>query len=156
VRPACLAVLFVPLGCLAVSPEVRPLYPHPEQRVDRGAVAWLGGYVRMIDDQDVAPYGSAVFELLPGCHVVWTPRQKVLGGEAEVLTTATGHVPFVLDMRAGYSYAIELRSGPTLGPRGCARLIAIEMDANGNTVREIGPARRAEDITACNAVGAPP
>src|SRR5882672_1997302 len=136
---ACGALLaFAALsGCLAPHERGEPLYPLTDARPKREDVAQLGGYVRMVDNQQVTEGKS--FELLPGCHIVGTPARwgRVDSSSGGVLVD-TGHQTFALVMKAGHRYFVGVSVKMMGGSTGSAVVEATEEDPQGRKTTVIG------------------
>ena len=129
------------LGCIAGSQAAEhPLYSEDDGPVPRERVARLVGYVQSVDGRDVSELGGA-YLLLPGCHLVLTPSEWGLSDPHSAVTAHTGHWPFVLLMRAGRQYRIEVQSGAISGPVGSLSIKAYEQDADGKELGVFGPAQ---------------
>lgn len=67
-------------------------YPlHGDANLPLSAVARLHGYVEQVDGEPVTQHGH-LFELLPGCHVLGTPRTWGGSGTYASATAETGHL----------------------------------------------------------------
>jgi hypothetical protein len=109
----------------------------------------LAGYVQYVDGQDVSSHGSH-FELMPGCHVVVTPRSW---GKSEgtfgAVVVPTGHVAYAMDMRAGHDYLIDVRITEFSGPHGSAEIVAYERGPGGSGTAQLTPASTEAEVKTC-------
>src|SRR6267378_1637265 len=146
---SCLALS----GCLVSHDRGEPLYPVTDARPKREDVAQLGGYVRMVDNQQVTEGKS--FELLPGCHIVGTPARwgRVDSSSGGVLVD-TGHQTFALVMKAGHRYFVGVSVKMMGGSTGSAVVEATEEDPQGRKTTVIGTAKSTADIETCKEDGA--
>jgi len=138
-------------GCITATRRGYPLYPNPPL-LERQRVAFLTGYVRDVDGNDVSQHGEA-FDLLPGCHIVGTPSESGNMDPTEGAVITTGPHKFALPMKVGHSYVIEVEaadpSSGTTESRGTVRLWAREIDEAGKTTRRFSPATSPADLQAC-------
>lgn len=106
-------------------------------------VGYLYGYVQEVDGVEPRSTGQGI-ELAPGCHIVGTPSSFGGVGTGSALVGRTGNVLFMLDVRAGYRYEVEVVTGSPneLSTRG--GLVAKEKDAAGATTRLFRPLRAAQ------------
>ena len=127
-------------GALSACINAQPSKPLPTGEVE---VGYLYGYVRDVDG--VEPQSTAHgFELTPGCHVVGTPSSFGGVGPGSALVGRTGNVLFLLYVRPGYRYEVEV---VTVAPNELSTrggLIAREKDATGVTTRMFYPLRAAK------------
>jgi hypothetical protein len=132
------------------GPTPERLYAPTTQALRADEVSTLSGYVQFVDGKDVSSLGTN-FELLPGCHVIGTPSQwgAHSAGADSVVTATTGHWPFVLPMRAGYQYRIEVKVGAMTGPTGSLTIKGYESDLAGNETKEFERSTSPKDLTAC-------
>jgi hypothetical protein len=146
-----LATLIALSACACLTRnKVRSLYPDSEPRRPRSEVARLSGYIQVVDGQNVTVDGSGgIFELLPGCHVVVTPKRWGEVGSSGGLVATTGAVPFTLSMKPGYSYSIDMRFGTRSSRTGSLAIVAVETDPQGNVTAETGPAKSEEEVRRC-------
>lgn len=83
-------------------------YPlHGDSKAPLSSVARLHGYVEEVDGGNVTQRGH-LFELLPGCHVIGTPRTWGGAGADAWVTAETGHLRFVIRMLAGHDYEVRV------------------------------------------------
>jgi hypothetical protein len=148
-----LAACLNPFACLAPHERGEALYPATGPRPRREEVAQLGGYVRLVDDQQVTEGRS--FELLPGCHIVGTPARWGRVGDSGGVLVDTGHRTFALVMKPGHRYLVEVSVNMMGGSTGSAVVQATEEDPQGKRTQVIGPAKTTADIEACKESGAP-
>jgi hypothetical protein len=150
-REVCL--LFTVLAsCALGTTRGVPLYEASDVPHARGEVALLLGPIKFVDGKDVGLLGSA-FELLPGCHVVQ------IGGHAGHVdretrggwVTSLPSLIYAFQMRAGFTYTIDVALAPELGegPMSSGRIIARERDAQGR-VRVLPIAPDLATIDACH------
>jgi hypothetical protein len=140
-------------SCLGSHDRGEPLYPVSGPLPAKDQVAQLGGFVRQVDGKDVTEGRS--FELLPGCHVVVTPKKwghVDSSGSGGVLVD-TGRVTFALVMKPGHTYLIEVQVQMMGGSVGSAVVQTIEGDGAGNRVAVLHPAASTADIDACKEAG---
>jgi hypothetical protein len=151
-----IAASLVALGCISAKQRGYPLYAASDVARSREEVAGLTGYVERVDGVDVTSHGAS-FELLPGCHWISTPRDwgKVESGSGGVIVT-TGRVNFVLPMKAGQSYRIEVRKRVMGGLTDAVVVEATEQDASGHTTTVFTPTTSREAIEACRPSASPP
>jgi hypothetical protein len=135
-----------------------PLYPNPETRLARGAVARLVGTcsgpeclspIASIDGHDITSLGGS-FDLLPGCHLVELRRNVV---ESNMYVAWTGFMPatlFAMRMSAGHRYIIRREIVQGIGGQGRLTVSALDEDPAGAST-PLAPARGAEDIASCQA-----
>ncbi|MBN2195918.1 MAG: hypothetical protein JW751_24080 [Polyangiaceae bacterium] len=138
-------------GCNANQSRGYPLYPATGSEPLPEELSRLTGYVKYVDGEDVSRYGST-FRLLPGCHLVRTPRawghtESTYGG----VVVKTGELAFALPMRAGYTYVIAIETEQTSGLVGKAEVRAYERTASGEATREFSPVRDGAEVAACRA-----
>ena len=77
-------------GCgVGNRPRGYPL--HGDANLPLSAVARLHGYVEQVSGEPVTQHGH-LFELLPGCHVLGTPRTWGGSGTYASATAETGHL----------------------------------------------------------------
>jgi hypothetical protein len=124
------------LGCFA-SGRGYQLYPGPP--ADPAAVARLSGHVQTVDGKNVGRYGHS-FELLPGCHVITTPKSWGGVGESGGVVANTGAIPYAIRMLAGHSYSIEVKPESGAGSIQNVRILAKEKDASGKVTGSFSPA----------------
>jgi len=120
---------FAACGC-GVGARTRgyPLHDNPNQPLSR--VARLHGYVEAVDGESVTEHGH-LFELMPGCHVLRTPRTWGGSGTDRTVTAETGNLRFVIQMRAGHEYEVRVL---LLEAVGRIEVEAVEKDPNGDVV----------------------
>jgi hypothetical protein len=145
-RAGALALLSACAGCIVGSQRGVPLYPAAE-RPSLDQVATLSGYVATVDQQEVRTLGT-VFELLPGCHFVETPKQW--GGQTRSggLVATTGTRQFVVPMVATHNYVV-VSDTVTRGSNGSLTVRMDETDAAGLLVRSFPPHATQFEIEAC-------
>ncbi|GEM_PF-1528736 len=149
-RAACLGLVLV-AACGVERERGYPLYPASDPAPTRAEVAVLTGYVRTVDGVDVSRYGST-FRLLPGCHVVGTPRAWAHTESTQgAVVVKTGEVSFALPMRAGYTYVVEVDVEPLRTVSGGARLIASERSPEGAVTRQFSPLGASPGAASCPA-----
>lgn len=138
-------------GCISgTGPAPVRLYAPPAQPLGPAQVSTLSGYVQFVDGRDVSALGTH-FELLPGCHVIGTPAQwgyHPPGGDT-VVTATTGNWPFVLPMRAGRQYLIEVQVVAMTGPTAPLNIVAHERDLAGNEIHQFGYSKSPKDLETC-------
>jgi hypothetical protein len=141
------------VACVSsTGPLPERLYPPTAQPLRADQVSTLSGYVQFVDGKDVSSRGT-YFELLPGCHLIGTPShwgEQSPAGNAGA-TAVTGEWSFVLPMRAGYLYRIDVKVGDTTSPVGSLTIKGYESDANGKDTREFERSTSPKDIEACQA-----
>lgn len=139
----------LPAACIAGSGRGYPLFPMDGPPPDPSTVARLVGYIRYVDGHDVSGHGGS-FELLPGCHLVVTPSNWGRGDiNSGAVVATTGAVPFVLPMKAGFQYSIEVLIGSVTGPNGSLEIKAFEKTMAGEPARTFSPAKTTGDLEAC-------
>ena len=106
VRFACAFAVVWTCGC-GVGSRTRGYPLRGVENETPNQVARLHGYVQLVDDEDVSGYGH-LFELLPGCHVIVTPTTFGGAGTDAWATAETGHLRFVIRMRAGHDYEVRV------------------------------------------------
>lgn len=144
---AALAVANLGLGCVSSGPvRGSPLYAGAPLPLDR--VATLTGYVAEVDGQDVTPL-LPPFELLPGCHVVFTPEQWGSVGPTTTVTSQTGKRAFALTMRAGHFYKIEVITGEQTTISGTLHIRGFESDVAGEQTRVFEMVTDPTELDAC-------
>lgn len=131
-----LACVCLNLGCFASSRGYQ-LYAGPP--ADPSAVAKLTGFVRAVDGKYVARYGRN-FELMPGCHVVSTPRSWGGVGETGGVVASTEGITYAIRMLPGHSYTIEVKPEGAPGSIQNVRIVAKEKDASGKVTGTFSPA----------------
>lgn len=149
--PRLSLVLIFALGC-APSLDVAgyPLYPTDAGVRPRESLARLFGPIALVDGRNVSGLGDA-YELLPGCHGVWTRGQPVDSTNYVAVSgsRSTGGRYFVLRMKPGYSYIVK---NVTEGDMSLSRLRIVvkteEIDPKGESSRDIYPSHE-EDLEAC-------
>jgi hypothetical protein len=149
----CTLALAGSIGCRHIGPTPYVLYPGPAQAPER--VATLDGPVATIDGTDVSQHGST-FALLPGCHVVVLQARIGEGGMGGAWSTVIQHRTYAFQMKAGHTYAIQVRlkSGDQslgTGSVGEAKIEAFERDEKGQKVGALAPVRSNADVEACHA-----
>jgi hypothetical protein len=151
--PACLALTacLALSACLAPHERGEPLYPASEPRPKREDVAQLGGYVRLVDNQQVTEGKS--FELLPGCHIVGTPARWGRVDSSGGVLVDTGHQTFALVMKPGHRYFVDVSVKMMGGSTGSAVVEATEEDPQGKKTQVINAAKTTADIEACKESG---
>jgi hypothetical protein len=110
-------------------------------------VATLGGYVATVDGREVRSLGS-VFELLPGCHFVETPKQWGGQNPSGGLVATTGTQMFAVPMLATHNYVV-VTDTVTNGPNGSLTIRIDETDVAGLLVRSFPPYATRAEIEAC-------
>ncbi|HEX9277100.1 MAG TPA: hypothetical protein VGA51_11990 [Casimicrobiaceae bacterium] len=150
---ASLMMMAVALSaCLAPHDRGEPLYPRMDPPPKPEELAHLGGYVRVVDDQQVTEGKS--FDLLPGCHIISTPaRWGRVEPQSGGTTVDTGHQTFALVMKPGHRYFIDVKVKMMGGSTGSAVLQAREEDPSGKTTQVLGPAHSFADIENCKQAG---
>jgi hypothetical protein len=139
-------------ACLSQSGRGEPLYPRMDPPPKRDEVAQLGGYVRVVDNQQVTEGKS--FELLPGCHIISTPARWGRADAHSGGTMAdTGHQTFALVMKPGHRYFIDVNLKMMGGSTGTVVLEAREEDPSGKRTQVFGPAHSIADIENCKQAG---
>jgi hypothetical protein len=136
----------VALGCAGGGSRGEPLYPTPNGPLPREQVALVGGYVAAVDGHDITGHG--LVEVLPGCHVVTTPKKWGSVGAMSGMTITTGRLVYAIPMKAGYRYTIDLGGGELHTPTGQIQIVAYEQDPAGNTTGEFRLAGE-EDVRRC-------
>jgi hypothetical protein len=144
---AHLAVAHLVVGCVSTgSVRGSPLYPGAP--LPPAQVATLTGYVAEVDGQDVTPL-LPPFELLPGCHVVFTPEQWGSVGPTSTVTSQTGKWAFALPMLAGHFYEIKVIAGEQTAISGTIQIKGIESDAAGDQTRVFEHITNPTELDAC-------
>jgi hypothetical protein len=136
------------VGC-ASAPDVPgyPLYA-ASTRLPRAQVARVFGPIGWVDGRNVADLGDG-FELLPGCHVVVTRSEAVEStSEVSVPGVPRGRA-FALPMQAGFTYVVKRQVQSGMGLQIRIVTFADELDAGGNRVRSIEPAKSRDELAAC-------
>ncbi len=116
-------------GC-GVGSRTRGHPLHGRANEPLSAIARLHGYVEQVDGENVTQHGH-LFELLPGCHVVGTPRTWGGSGPDASATAETGHLRFVIRMRAGHDYEVRVMVSDALHR---IEIETIEKDPTGEVV----------------------
>ncbi len=124
------------LGCVSTGRGYQ-LYVGPA--ADPSTVANLNGYVQSVDGQDVRKHARSL-ELLPGCHVITTPKSWGGVGETGGVVATTGPITYAIRMLAGHSYSIEVRQDGSAGSTSSVRISAKEKDATGKVTDTFSPA----------------
>jgi hypothetical protein len=141
-------------GCLKGDDRGHPLYPSTDPRPSRQDVARLVGAVDFVDGQQV-PRSVSTFELLPGCHVVVTPRNwGRSAGNYVGLAVPMGRASYAISMRAGHEYRVDVEVRDPAEPQGSVQFFAVERAPDGSTVRRIAPATTEEEVQDCLIGGA--
>jgi hypothetical protein len=123
------------VGCFG-SGRGYQLYAGPA--ADPSAVAKLTGFVMAVDGKKVTQHGRN-FELLPGCHLVTTPRNWGGVGESGGVVANTGPFTYAINMLAGHAYSIEVKPEGSAGSIQSVRIIAKEKDATGKLTGTFSP-----------------
>lgn len=113
------------------------LYAGPA--ADPSAVAKLSGHVQAVDGKNIRKHGRD-FELLPGCHVITTPKNWGGVGETGGVVATTGPITYAIHMKAGHSYTIEVRQDGSAGSASSVRISAKEKDPTGKVTDTFSPA----------------
>lgn len=116
-------------GC-GVGSRTRGYPLHGDANTPLSAVARLHGYVEEVDGDNVTEHGN-LYELLPGCHVIGTPRTWGGAGVDASATAETGHLRFVIKMRAGHDYEVRVLMLEALHR---IEVETVEKDPNGDVV----------------------
>lgn len=126
-------------ACIAKEPRGDALYPQTNPPIPREQVAQLSGYVQSVDGQDITKLRNTL-EVLPGCHVVVTPKTwgKVEYNSAGVVLD-TGHIQYSIPMQAGRAYEIRVEVLMQNGPSASSRVSAVERDSSGKYLRSFEP-----------------
>jgi hypothetical protein len=152
------------LGCTTGGAVQRgvPLYPvmgqpRPISRVARlleslpiGDAPGSGArpFIRAVDDRDVAKLGG-LFELLPGCHLVWTADYIAVSNGSVRYAGAVQTRLFPFRMRAGYDYVVVVAMVDHGGAPAPISIYAEERDVRGTPIQKVRPAASDDDIRAC-------
>jgi hypothetical protein len=131
-----LIFVFLNFGCFG-SGRGYQLYAGPP--ADVSAVAKLSGFVYAVDGKNVTRRGHN-FELLPGCHLVTTPKNWGGVGETGGVVANTGPITYAIRMLAGHSYSIEVKPEGSAGSIQSVRIIAKEKDSTGKLTGTFSPA----------------
>jgi hypothetical protein len=152
VRPVALARLSLTLlaaGCVSSGPvRGSPLYPASGGVLPPDQVATLNGYVAEVDGQDVSEQVPP-FELLPGCHIVYTPERWGSVTAGVTATAQTGKRPFAFPMRAGHFYRIEVITQVQTSISGSLEITGFETDAAGQQTRVFTAVTDPAELEAC-------
>ena len=152
--PAASLALLVTTACLSHDDRGHPLFPATDPPPAREHVARLVGAIDFVDGQKV-PSSTDTFELLPGCHVVVTPRSwGHSAGSYAALAVPTGRASFAIPMRAGHQYVVDVEVTDPEDPQGSVRFVAVERGPDGSTVRRIPPAENEQQVQDCLLDGA--
>ncbi len=89
------------------------------------------------------------FELLPGCHIVYTPERWGSVTAGVTATAQTGKRPFALPMRAGHFYKIEVLTQVQTSISGSLEIKGFETDAAGQQTRVFTAVTDAAELEAC-------
>jgi hypothetical protein len=135
------------LGCVGGSSRGEAFYPTPNGPLPREQVAQIGGYVARVDGREATGHGGLV-EVLPGCHIVVTPKEWGMVGAMSGMTITTGHRAYAMPMKAGYRYSVDIHVPEAHGPTGRVAMEAYEQDASGNKTQTF-PLAGEEDVRKC-------
>jgi hypothetical protein len=135
-------------GCLGGGGRGYPLYGAVEPPPKPSDVARLTGYVFAVDGKEVTDVGH-VFELLPGCHMVQTPKEWGGVGSTGGVIVRTNHMTFALPMKAAHQYLIEVQASVIGGAYTSAAVVASEKDLDGNLTAMFQPVTSAEQVASC-------
>jgi hypothetical protein len=144
-------------GRLADVPTF-PLYPNPGQQLPPSQLAKLfgisdaamsGPIIKAVDNRDVLDKDPSAFALLPGCHVVATSNNLIMGNEN---VTWRGTLPtalFAFNMKAGHTYVVRLSIRQDMSSGGQVIFRGEEQDATGKRTADFDPVRSLDEIQAC-------
>lgn len=131
----CWILAALGVGACGVGSRTRGYPLHGNANAPLSAVARLHGYVEAVDGEDVTQHGH-LYELLPGCHTVGTPRTWGGAGTDASQTAETGHLRFVIQMRPGHDYEVRVLVLEALHR---IEIETIERDPNGDVVAKHPP-----------------
>jgi len=134
-------------GCGSTSNAEVPayaLYANPENRLPRSTVARLYGSIGIVDGQDVTEKGT-IFELRPGCHVVWVHSETIEGRWKE--TVSGGRYAF--RMKPGFTYRIRRGFGSSRGRSGPSVQMVAEEESPTGEVTAVPRIQSQDDVVAC-------
>lgn len=152
-------------GCLAAPAAERghPLYsagsaPLPVEKVARLRASMPGGtapgagassFIRSVDGREVGV--DAVFELLPGCHLVETARSLVVSNQNLSFTATLPALVFPFRMVAGHEYEVVVRFDEPTSMSGRLGVFGISRNPASGRSWDVPAAKSDADLEACRA-----
>lgn len=155
-----LVALFMVPACgsrLADVPTF-PLYPNPGQQRPPQQVAKLfgvtdaamsGPVIKAVDNRNVLDKDPSAFALLPGCHVVATANNLLMGNDNVTWRGTLGTAVFAFNMRAGHTYVVRLIIRQDMSGGGQVIFRGEEQDTTGKRTADYDPVRSVDEIKAC-------
>jgi hypothetical protein len=134
------------------------LHPNPGQPLPPNQTAKLfgvtdapmsGPIIETVDNQNVSDKDTSAFALLPGCHVVITSKNLVMGNEYVTWRGALSSRVFAFNMKGGHTYVVRLLIRQDMSGGGQVVFHGEEQDAKGNRTADFDPVSSLDEIKAC-------
>lgn len=153
-----LTVFFTACASRLADVPTTPLYPNPGQALAPNQVAKLfgitdagmaGPIIKAVDNRNVLDKDPSAFALLPGCHVVATSHNLIMGTDNVTWRGTLPTAVFAFNMKAGHTYVVRLSIRQDMSSGGQVIFRGEEQDATGKTTADFDPVRSLDEIEAC-------